>query len=83
MTEDLNSLIYEFERLTGERMIQVSVDYRIYFTPLGVLICLLIFRPSFLYKEEKLKIYLLLWYTFLISILIFACVYAYLYRRFF
>ena len=81
--EDLNSLIFEVERLTGERLIPVDIDYRIYGTPIGVLLLLLLIRPSFLYREEKFKVYLLLWYTFLISAIIVGCVYAYAYRRFF
>ena len=79
----LDSLIFEVERLTGQVIVPIKIDYKIYFSPLAVLVLLVIFRPWFIYENERFKFRLLVWYTFLISAFIIGGFYAYAYRRFF
>ena len=83
MVTSLDTLTLEVERLTGHSIIPVNIDRRIYFTPIAVVLILLVFRPSFLYKDKKFSFLLFLWYVFLISALVVGGFYAYEYRRFF
>lgn len=78
---NFDSLALEVERLTGRSILPVQVDNRIYFTPLAVLLVLIIFRPSFLYKDKHFDFSSLFWYTVLLSVLVIGGYYAYMYRH--
>ena len=80
---ELTNLTHEVERLTGKQIIPVQFDRRLYYTPLAILVLLVIVRPSFLYSDKKFKVTRLLLYTVLISAFILCGVYVYKYRLFF
>lgn len=84
MNQDIEKLTFEVEKIIGKPLVPIIVNKRVYWTPLVVLLFLLVVRPNFVYNsEKKFKIHLLIWYTLLISIVIIGGFFAYQYRRFF
>jgi hypothetical protein len=90
MSQDLEKLTFEIEKITGQQLIPIKIDKRIiYATPVVVFLMLIATRPTFLYskktdeEEATFKTSRLIVYTLIISAFVIGCIFAYYYRRFF